>query len=1036
MDHLNDNVHSVEEVVFVLLETLKANGTFDEFRRDCVSNIDAKPTFQNWKQRIESNINKFLSKINYTPELNKNSIRERLRKHLFDGRESREIEDGADRILTQVFASRTLNVFETKIENAVNEYLGIKNEKTIEQNGMQASCINVNNLTKVSINSTNSDDNQESPSNHTDNAEVTSPEFEPLISGMDNENSNDESISGMSDLNSIGGSPVQCTTKNNLETNSNGINSEKSSIDKLQSIPSEKNGISPKNDDDDDNVTDVNKNTNDVEKHKISDNSSKSKHHSSVTDKQSKEKSSSNHHHKSDKSKDRSSNGQEKSDVKKSSSSKDKKSSSHSKHRSESRDKDRKHRSDKKSHHSDRERTPKRDRKDSRSDMKDKSSSLCKEPKSTNDNRSDDESNAGGSSKQQKSSLHKNRSSTSEKSKSSSSNHKSGRKDNGNKDDAVKSKDKLLESSKHSTRKNSTSKKHEKKSKKESNCQNDLFSNNDQDMANVLLSIGGTVVPYDNERKTEDMTLGQREKIENTQDDIHDKLSESSQTILNVEETDKQGGVKTVSPMQNASTEIPEDLLELNDYTKKTEEPHKDILSRHNKLNVVVTSEKNGENNPVKSISDFPLEQKIEKITEINELVDSQDNIEKKSRIPSSDSSILRNVFISSDLKEKDLTDTVKCQDENISVKEVFKCKNPLQKIEQLNCDIKTSNAFDISDVSMDKDKITVLNNILTTKTIQSPKELNYLNEIPTPNKVGMILKLKKVGLNKYKRKSSTGVEFTSKKVRSSKNITFLNEIDIFQKNVQCKSNNVKIDNHVGSETKTIVTNSTSVQCSVVNDSEVLNDFIGFTESQAVPCQNYLNLKNLLDNYIVDTWKFEGFAPTEVIPCKNREKVYAEVVKLKGDEEFYGFTDEEARVCFGYEQVKQHLEQAKQQFITWLKSQHEAVGGGNGTQNGRNINEMMAVLYENDKITDIKSNIIYSRPNKSNSNLEEISTTPNNNNRNEITTSSHWVAEQEMKYKLLPVKVKLERLLESRSNGQKRNNSQVRSNHFYNQCLT
>lgn len=44
-----------------------------------------QPTYQNWKQRIESNVQKFLSKINYTPELNKNTIRERLRKHLLDG---------------------------------------------------------------------------------------------------------------------------------------------------------------------------------------------------------------------------------------------------------------------------------------------------------------------------------------------------------------------------------------------------------------------------------------------------------------------------------------------------------------------------------------------------------------------------------------------------------------------------------------------------------------------------------------------------------------------------------------------------------------------------------------------------------------------------------------------------------------------------------------------------------------------------------------------------------------------------------------
>lgn len=53
-------------------------------------------------------------------------------------RESREIEDGADRILNQVLAPRTISLFESKIEYIVNEYLGIKNENInqLEQNGL------------------------------------------------------------------------------------------------------------------------------------------------------------------------------------------------------------------------------------------------------------------------------------------------------------------------------------------------------------------------------------------------------------------------------------------------------------------------------------------------------------------------------------------------------------------------------------------------------------------------------------------------------------------------------------------------------------------------------------------------------------------------------------------------------------------------------------------------------------------------------------------------------------------------------------
>lgn len=44
-----------------------------------------QPTYQNWKKRIESNVNKFLSNYQFNAELNKNTVREQLRKHLHDG---------------------------------------------------------------------------------------------------------------------------------------------------------------------------------------------------------------------------------------------------------------------------------------------------------------------------------------------------------------------------------------------------------------------------------------------------------------------------------------------------------------------------------------------------------------------------------------------------------------------------------------------------------------------------------------------------------------------------------------------------------------------------------------------------------------------------------------------------------------------------------------------------------------------------------------------------------------------------------------
>lgn len=38
----NKDLMDIEDIVFMMLERLKSNGTFDEFRRHCVSDIDAK----------------------------------------------------------------------------------------------------------------------------------------------------------------------------------------------------------------------------------------------------------------------------------------------------------------------------------------------------------------------------------------------------------------------------------------------------------------------------------------------------------------------------------------------------------------------------------------------------------------------------------------------------------------------------------------------------------------------------------------------------------------------------------------------------------------------------------------------------------------------------------------------------------------------------------------------------------------------------------------------------------------------------------
>uniref|UniRef100_A0A2S2PJ86 Biorientation of chromosomes in cell division protein 1 n=1 Tax=Schizaphis graminum TaxID=13262 RepID=A0A2S2PJ86_SCHGA len=405
MEQKNDML-GVEDIVFMLLETLKSNGTFDEIRRHCVTDIDAKPTYQNWKQRIESNVNKFLSKVKYTPELNKNTVREQLRKHLLDGHEIQDIEEGADRILIQVLAPRTLNIFEAKIAVVVDEYLGIKNDAPpIELNSLKESSmnsINVSNIENSTVyhpkigadnipcDKTQKDDRKDLRSYKKEKSSSLCKEPK-LLNGNRTDDKNDtgrslkQKSSQHKNKTSASYKPKSSINHKSNKQDNKKNNSCKEVVDKSKEVVNKSKGVN-----------------------KLKDIVDKFKDFSKLKDIVNKSKDM------VDKSKDKSF----------LSTNANSNSSSH------------------KSNRTDTKRT-----KRSLEDKK-KLSSLCKEPKLLNNNRSDDESNAGGSSKQ-KSTLHKNKSSSFDKSKSLSSNNNNSKTDNTSTDVVDKSKDKSL--SKNST---------------------------------------------------------------------------------------------------------------------------------------------------------------------------------------------------------------------------------------------------------------------------------------------------------------------------------------------------------------------------------------------------------------------------------------------------------------------------------------------------------------------------------------------------------------------------------------------------------
>lgn len=63
-----------------LFISVKSEGLFDQFRRECLSDIDTKPAYQNLHHRVETSVSSFLDEQNWNPQMNKNQVREKLRK--------------------------------------------------------------------------------------------------------------------------------------------------------------------------------------------------------------------------------------------------------------------------------------------------------------------------------------------------------------------------------------------------------------------------------------------------------------------------------------------------------------------------------------------------------------------------------------------------------------------------------------------------------------------------------------------------------------------------------------------------------------------------------------------------------------------------------------------------------------------------------------------------------------------------------------------------------------------------------------------
>ncbi|XP_054168725.1 biorientation of chromosomes in cell division protein 1-like 1 [Oppia nitens] len=115
-------------LINTIVDTIKSRGIFDELRRECLSDADTKPSFQNLLQRVEGYVSKFLSQQKWSQSLNKNQLRERLRRQL---NESGMLKYGIEHLVEQVVNFKINSFFWPKIESVVKEFLGIQDETPV-----------------------------------------------------------------------------------------------------------------------------------------------------------------------------------------------------------------------------------------------------------------------------------------------------------------------------------------------------------------------------------------------------------------------------------------------------------------------------------------------------------------------------------------------------------------------------------------------------------------------------------------------------------------------------------------------------------------------------------------------------------------------------------------------------------------------------------------------------------------------------------------------------------------------------------------
>uniref|UniRef100_A0A336MAA7 CSON014340 protein n=1 Tax=Culicoides sonorensis TaxID=179676 RepID=A0A336MAA7_CULSO len=194
-----------------ILAEVKRSGMFDQFRKDCISDVDTKPAYQNLQFKVENTVSKFLSAQKWSVDTNRNQLREKLRNNILD---SGYLDNGIERIVDQVLYPK-MDGFKSQIEELVYSFLNIDRPKRkLSKEEPVEDALNISSLLPKDLEAVSSPESEKpkSPASMHDTEKIVeendddfeSPAFEPL-EGVVVENAgnkDDSHLSGLSNMSS------------------------------------------------------------------------------------------------------------------------------------------------------------------------------------------------------------------------------------------------------------------------------------------------------------------------------------------------------------------------------------------------------------------------------------------------------------------------------------------------------------------------------------------------------------------------------------------------------------------------------------------------------------------------------------------------------------------------------------------------------------------------------------------------------------------------------------------------------------------